>query len=89
MKAKNGLLGDVLGGVGGVVNGVVGLLIPVQTLQRDRAVSAITRSFTVTRSNGGRIEIAEAGLRVDVPAGAISTTSLVITVNVLPGKSVA
>jgi hypothetical protein len=89
MKAKNGLLGDVLNGVGGVVTGVVNALIPVQTLQRDRAIGAMTRSFTVTRSNGGKIEIEEAGLRIDVPPAAIATTSLVITVTVLPGKSVA
>lgn len=89
MKAKNGLLGDVLGGVGGVVTGLVNGLIPVQSLQRDRAINSITRSFTVTRGDGGRIEIPEAGLRVDVPSGAISTSSLIITVTVLPGKSVA
>lgn len=89
VKAKNGLLGDVLGGVNGVVTGVVNALIPVQALQRDRAVASTTQSFTVTRANGGRIEIEEAGLRVDVPAGAISTNSLVITVTVLPGKSIA
>ena len=82
VQAKNGLIGDVLGTV-------TGLLIPAKALERDSAIVAMTRSFTVTRQNGGTIEIKEAGLRVDVPAGAIASTSLVITVNVLPGKSVA
>jgi hypothetical protein len=83
VTAQNGLLGDLL-------SGVTGLLIPVRALERDQALSAsITRSFTVTRSNGGRIEIPEAGLRVDVPSGAIATNSLTITVTALKGKSVA
>lgn len=89
MKAKNGLLGDVVGGVNGVVTGLVNGLIPVQALQRDRAIEKSVRSFTVTRANGGRIEMEAAGLRVDVPAGAISSASMVITVTVLPGRSVA
>lgn len=89
MKAKNGLLGDVVGGVGQVVTGLVNGLIPVKALERDRAIGQIKRSFTVTRQNGGKIEIEEAGLRVDVPSGAIASTSMVITVTVLPGKSVA
>lgn len=82
MQAKHGLIGDLLGTV-------TGLLIPVKALERDRALGAMTRSFTVTRQNGGRIEIEEAGLRIDVPSDAIASNSLTITVNVLPGKSVA
>ncbi|MEP6834106.1 MAG: hypothetical protein ABJB74_11960 [Gemmatimonas sp.] len=90
LTAKNGLLGDVLGGVGGVVNGVVSLLIPVKALERDRALTApITRSFTITKKDGGRLEVDEAGLRIDVPSDAISTNSLTITVTVLAGKSIA
>ena len=82
LQAKNGLIGDLLGTV-------VGLLVPAKALERDRAIGAMTRTFTVTRQSGGRIEIEEAGLRIDVPSGAIATNSLTITVNVLPGKSVA
>ncbi|MEO7358808.1 MAG: hypothetical protein ABI120_00670 [Gemmatimonadaceae bacterium] len=85
MQAKNGVVGNLLGDVGGVVDA----LIPVQALERDRAIGEIKRSFTVTRSNGGKLEIDQAGLRIDVPAEAISASSLVITVTVLPGKSVA
>ncbi|MEO7998966.1 MAG: hypothetical protein ABI852_16055 [Gemmatimonadaceae bacterium] len=79
---KNGLIGDL-------ISTVTGLLIPAKALERDRAIGAMTRTFTVTRANGGRLEMEEAGLRIDVPSGAIAGTSLVITVNVLPGKSVA
>ena len=85
VTAKNGLLGDV---VGGVVGTATGLLSPAKVLTRDVAVPAITRSFTFTRA-GGSINIPEAGLIVDVPAEAIPTSSLTITVTVLPGKSIA
>lgn len=89
VTAKNGLLGDVLGGVVGTVVGTVnGLLTPAQALSRDTAVPQITRSFTFTRS-GGKIEIPETGLRIDVPSDAIPGTTLTITVTALPGKSVA
>ena len=90
VTVKHGLLGDVLGTVDGVVGGVVGLLIPVKALERDRALPAgITRSFTITRNDGGRLELDQAGLRIDVPAGAIAANSLTITVTVLPGKAIA
>lgn len=90
VTAKNGLIGNLVGGVGDVVNGVVGLLIPAKALTRDVAIATpITRSFTVTRKDGGRIEITQAGLRVDIPSDAISTTSLTITVTVLAGRAVA
>jgi hypothetical protein len=83
VTAQNGLISDLLGSV-------TSLLIPARALERDRPIGQpITRSFVVTRSNGGRIEIEEAGLRVDVPSGAIATNSLNITVTVLPGKAIA
>lgn len=86
LTARNGKIGDLLGGVGGVVD----LLIPVKALERDVALqSSVTRSFTISREKGGKLEIDEAGLRIDVPARAISTNSLTITVTVLPGKSIA
>ncbi|MBC8086815.1 MAG: hypothetical protein H7Z40_06085 [Phycisphaerae bacterium] len=72
----------------GLVGGLVDALVPMKALTRDVALRPITRSFTFTRS-GGRIEIPEAGLRVDIPSDAIPTNSLTITVTVLPGKSVA
>lgn len=81
VAAKNGLLSDVVGTV-------TGLLTPAKALTRDTAIPQITRAFTFTRS-GGKIEIPEAGLRVDIPSDAIPGTSLTITVTVLPGKSVA
>lgn len=85
LTARNGLLGDIVGTVTGVVSG---LLTPAKALTRDVAVPAMTRTFTFTRA-GGRIEIPETGLRIDVPADAIPSNVLTITVTVLPGKSVA
>jgi hypothetical protein len=82
VSRSDGLISDLL-------SGVTGLLIPVKALERDVPVAAMTRSFTITKSSGGRIEIPETGLRIDVPPAAIATNSLVITVNVLPGKAVA
>ena len=80
--SRKGLTGDLL-------SGVTGLLIPAKALERDTAIESMTRSFTITRDGGGRLELDEAGLRIDVPSGAILTNSLTITVTVLPGKSVA
>ncbi|MGV3710712.1 MAG: hypothetical protein ACO1Q7_17955 [Gemmatimonas sp.] len=83
VTAQNGLISDLLGGV-------AGLLTPARALERDVALSApITRTFTVTRKNGGKIEIEETGLRVDVPSGAIVNDTLTITVTALSGKSIA
>lgn len=81
VTAQKGLISDIVGVV-------TGLLIPAKALTRDVAVPTITRSFTFTRT-GGKIEIPETGLRVDVPTDAIPGTTLTITVTVLPGKSVA
>jgi hypothetical protein len=82
---SNGLLSSVGGLVGGLVNG----LIPAKALARNMAVSApVSRSVTFTRQ-GGAIELAELGLRVDVPAGAIPRDTMTITVTAVPGKMVA
>ncbi|MEO7360967.1 MAG: hypothetical protein ABI120_11595 [Gemmatimonadaceae bacterium] len=64
-------------------------LIPVQALNRDDSILVpIARSFTFT-AKGGKIEIQESGLTIHVPAGAIPSASLTITVTVLPGTAVA
>lgn len=82
---SNGLLG----GVGELVGGVVNLLIPVKALTRNTPVSApMTRSVTFTKA-GGVIEIAELGLRVEVPAGAIPRDTMTITVTAQKGDMVA
>jgi hypothetical protein len=47
-----------------------------------------TKSLTITPSRGGTISLPEAGLTVTVPAGAIRTGTLTITVRALAGKSV-
>jgi hypothetical protein len=49
----------------------------------------ITRSFIVPRSIGTTWEIPELGFKMQVPSGAISSSSLVIPVTALPGKAVA
>jgi ZU5 domain len=78
---QQGRIGDLLGGA-------TGLLMPAKALTRDVAIAPMTRSFTFDK-NGGKIEIREAGLRIDIPSGAIPGNTLTITVHVLPGKAVA
>ncbi|MEO7996521.1 MAG: hypothetical protein ABI852_03700 [Gemmatimonadaceae bacterium] len=71
------------------IDGTLKTLYPMTPLERDVAItSPITRSFTFDRS-GGKIEIKETGLRVDVPSGAIPGSSLTITVTALPGRDLA
>lgn len=82
MQRSNGLLSSTVGGL-------VKTLTLVNALERDSALmQPIVRSFTFTRS-GGKIEIPETGLRVDIPTDAIPGSTLTITVTALPGKSVA
>lgn len=72
------------------IGGLLKTLFPMVPLERDAAIVApITRSFTIDNKSGGRIEIKETGLRVDVPAGALPTSSLTITVTALPGRALA
>lgn len=81
LTARNGLLSATTNLISG--------LIPVTALMRDTAVAtAYTRSFTFT-TKGGRIEMPELGMRVDVPEGAIPGDSLTIVVTALPGKAIA
>ncbi|MEP6831740.1 MAG: hypothetical protein ABJB74_00040 [Gemmatimonas sp.] len=64
-------------------------LIAVNALTRDIPVPAgMVRSFTFTKK-GGRIELKETGLRIDIPENAIPGTTLTITVTALPGSAVA
>lgn len=71
------------------VAGLLKTLIPMAPLTRDVALAApITRSFIIGR-DGGKIEIKETGLRIDVPSGAIAEESLRITVTALPGAGIA
>ena len=71
------------------IGGSLKTLFPMAPLSRDVSLDApITRSFTFDKK-GGRIEIKETGLRVDVPSGAIPGNSLTITVTALPGAGIA
>ncbi|MGV3710222.1 MAG: hypothetical protein ACO1Q7_15410 [Gemmatimonas sp.] len=71
------------------IGGVVKLLYPMDALTRDVPLAQpITQSFTFDK-RGGRIEIRETGLRVDVPSGAIPGNSLTITVTAIPGDAIA
>lgn len=64
-------------------------LLSVVAFTRDTAVtSSITRSFTFD-AKGGAIDIKETGLHIDVPADAIPSPTLTISVTVLQGKAIA
>lgn len=83
VTASRGLLGSTIGRLGNTLSSVTGLLRLVP-LNRE-----VTRSVTVTRAAGGQLYIPETGLRLTVPAGAITTDRLTITVTALPGRLVA
>lgn len=71
------------------VGGSLKSLYPMAPLSRDVALSSpIVRSFTFDKK-GGKIEIKETGLRIDVPSGAIPGSSLTITVTALAGSGIA
>ena len=71
------------------IAGILKMLFPMDALTRDEALTEpVTRSFTFS-TKGGRLEMKELGLRVDVPEGAIPGNSLTITVTALPGSDVA
>jgi hypothetical protein len=62
----------------------------VHILKRTPPLRSVeTRTLTITPTRGGTITLPTAGLTVTVPAGAISTGSLTITVRAHAGKSVA
>ncbi len=83
LTASRGLLGSTIGRLGNTLSTVTGLL-RIVPLSRP-----VTRSVTVTRNAGGELHIPETGLRLSVPAGAITTDRLTITVTALPGRAVA
>lgn len=76
--AQHGLLGSVLS-----------LLTPVQGITRTTALNAPVSSSVTFTSAGGIIDIPALGLKVTVPAGAIPTSSMTITVTALAGSTVA
>lgn len=72
------------------IGGLLKTLFPMVPLERDQAITApITRSFRISNKDGGRIEIKETGLRVDVPSGALPASTMTITVTALPGRALA
>ena len=50
---------------------------------------AVSRSYKVPQNTGSTLEFPEVGLKVQVPSGAIPTSSMVITITALPGVGVA
>ena len=66
-------------------------LVSATGLTRDVAIPlSVVRSFTFTQNKGGTMDLSkEAGLKIEVPQGAIPTSTLTITVTVLPGTMVA
>jgi hypothetical protein len=71
------------------IGGVIKTLFPMEPLTRNAPLNkAIVRTFTIGKG-GGKLEIKEAGLRVDIPSGAIAQNSLTITVTALAGSAVA
>lgn len=85
LKRSNGLLSDL----GGSVSALVNSLIPVKALMRSTPVTTtVTRSVKFTQA-GGSIQIAELGLRVDVPQGAIPRDTMTIIVTAVKGRMIA
>lgn len=71
------------------IGGVLKALFPMAPLTRDEPLEEpIVRTFKIGKG-GGKLEIKETGLRVDIPAGAIPGNSLTITVTALAGSAVA
>ena len=70
------------------IGGLLKTMFPMAPLTRDVALSVpLVRSFTIG-SKGGKIEIPETGLRIDVPSGAIPGNSLTITVTAMAGTAI-
>ncbi len=64
--------------------------ITMTGLQWEKALTApVSRSFTVTFKDGGKLEIKELGFKIVVPKNAILTNNLLVTVTALEGKAVA
>lgn len=71
-------------------NGVLPKPAVVKLLQRSTPLGAAERaSLTITAKQGGLLRLPESGLLVSVPAGAIKSGTLTITVTADPGKSVS
>lgn len=81
----NGLLGDLLGGTLGTVNGLVTKASLIRTTP---LLVPITRSVTLN-GTGGTLSIPEVGLTVTIPREAVGDTSVTISVTALPGVGVA
>ena len=82
VERNNGLIGSVLGTTTGRLPQVTSLLRSVEL------ASPITRSRTFDGA-GGLLEIPELGFSLSVPAGAISSPTLRISVTAVAGKMVA
>ncbi|MEP6779923.1 MAG: hypothetical protein ABJC26_08545 [Gemmatimonadaceae bacterium] len=85
MNRSNGAITNLLTGLTGTLNHLINVtgLLRVTTLS-----SPIVRSAVITQK-GGKIEIKELGFELDIPAGAIPTSSMTITVTALAGSAVA
>jgi len=83
VPATNGLLGSTLGLVNGLLTNVTALL------RLNPLDAPITRSVTVNNAIGGVLLVPETGLELIIPAGALPTSTMTITVKALPGRAVA
>lgn len=81
----NGLLGDLLGGTLGAVDGLVTKTALIRTIP---ILTPVTRSITL-KGTGGTLSLPEAGLTVTIPREAIGDTAVTISVTALPGIGVA
>lgn len=81
----NGLIGDLLGGTLGAVDGLVSKTALIRVVP---ILSPVTRSITL-KGKGGTLSIPEAGLTVTIPREAVGDTSVTISVTALPGIGVA
>jgi hypothetical protein len=89
VDARQGLLSGTLGLAGDVVKTAGSLLTRKALWWQTPVERPITRSVTVQRNKPATLRIPELGFTLDIPAEAISSRSLVISVTALPGNGVA
>lgn len=65
------------------------LLVPTIALGRQDVLGAAIVRSALIGNNGGTIELNDAGLKLTIPAGAITGAPILITVTALPGTMVA
>ena len=87
MQAANS--STLLGGIGGLANGVLSGLIPSKGLLRTVSLTSPIVASQVMGRNGGTIELPGAGLKLTVPSGAITGSPITITITAIAGNTVA